>query len=268
MPTPTGSAGNISPRRVIAGLSDCSLGAATGPCSASPRAYFSIAAASTSLASACVGTPKPGTSMPMMRTPLICLGSNCSGTPGRRRHAEIGDDDCIVQLGVGELEHRLADILEQLAGDQGFRIERHIAHRAARAVEVGRKGQAVHAAGRARQHRRGPPHAQPHPQRAESRAHALRLVVRTLGIIPGVAIQHRRFARARRRRRASVRRPHGIPRHPRRSNQPKPPQALRGRPSERWRLGVRSSARPRRRRFRGSVFRRTRRPACRPGSLA
>jgi hypothetical protein len=40
-----------------------------------------MAPASTSLASACVGTPKPGTSMPMMRTPLICLGSSCSGTP-------------------------------------------------------------------------------------------------------------------------------------------------------------------------------------------
>ena len=40
-----------------------------------------MAPASTSLASACVGTPKPGTSMPMMRTPLIALGSSCSGTP-------------------------------------------------------------------------------------------------------------------------------------------------------------------------------------------
>ena len=40
-----------------------------------------MAPASTSLASACVGMPKPGTSMPMMRTPLISLGSSCSGTP-------------------------------------------------------------------------------------------------------------------------------------------------------------------------------------------
>ena len=45
------------------------------------RAYCSIAPASTSLASAWVGTPKPGTSMPMMRTPLISFGSSCSGTP-------------------------------------------------------------------------------------------------------------------------------------------------------------------------------------------
>ncbi len=33
------------------------------------------------MASAWVGTPKPGTSMPMIRTPLICLGRSCSGTP-------------------------------------------------------------------------------------------------------------------------------------------------------------------------------------------
>ncbi len=40
-----------------------------------------MAPASTSLASACVGMPKPGTSMPMMRTPLIAFGSSRSGTP-------------------------------------------------------------------------------------------------------------------------------------------------------------------------------------------
>ena len=82
MPMPTGSAGNISPNRVTVGLSEMPpRGAATGPVSASPRANFSMAPASTSLASACVGTPKPGTSMPMMRTPLMSLGSSCSGTP-------------------------------------------------------------------------------------------------------------------------------------------------------------------------------------------
>jgi hypothetical protein len=42
---------------------------------------LSIAPASTSFASACVGTPKPGTSIPMIRTPLISLGRICSGTP-------------------------------------------------------------------------------------------------------------------------------------------------------------------------------------------
>jgi hypothetical protein len=82
MPIPTGSAGNISPTSVTVGF--CARpprGAATGPCSASVRAYLSIAPARTSLASACVGTPKPGTSMPMMRTPLISLGRIWSGTP-------------------------------------------------------------------------------------------------------------------------------------------------------------------------------------------
>ena len=40
-----------------------------------------MAPESTSFASACVGTPKPGTSMPMIRTPLIAFGSSSSGTP-------------------------------------------------------------------------------------------------------------------------------------------------------------------------------------------
>ena len=44
-------------------------GRGTAPRSASVRAYFSMAPARTSFASACVGTPKPGTSMPIMRTP-------------------------------------------------------------------------------------------------------------------------------------------------------------------------------------------------------
>ena len=79
---PTGSAGNISPSSVTVGRSATpARGRLTGPASASARANFSIAPASTSLASAWVGTPKPGTSMPMMRTPLISRGSSCSGTP-------------------------------------------------------------------------------------------------------------------------------------------------------------------------------------------
>ena len=56
-------------------------GACTGPRSASRRAKFSIAPARTSLASAWVGTPNPGTSMPMMRTPSISFGRRRSGTP-------------------------------------------------------------------------------------------------------------------------------------------------------------------------------------------
>ena len=142
-----------------------------------------MAPASTSLASAWVGTPKPGTSMPMMRTPSISFGSSRSGTPEAVGHAEIDDDDGVVIVGVGELEHRLADVLEQLAGDERLGVERHVADGAARAVEMRREGQAVDAAGRARQDRRGAPHPQADPQRAEGRAHALRLVVRPAGII-------------------------------------------------------------------------------------
>ena len=40
-----------------------------------------MAPASTSFASAWVGMPKPGTSMPTIRTPLISLGNSRSGTP-------------------------------------------------------------------------------------------------------------------------------------------------------------------------------------------
>ena len=82
MPMITGSAGKTSPSSAIVGLSERPVrGACTGPANTSLRAYFSIAPASTSLASACVGTPKPGTSMPMMRTPLMSFGRICSGTP-------------------------------------------------------------------------------------------------------------------------------------------------------------------------------------------
>ena len=40
-----------------------------------------MAPARTSLASAWVGTPKPGTSIPIILTPLISFGSNLNGTP-------------------------------------------------------------------------------------------------------------------------------------------------------------------------------------------
>ena len=126
-------------------------GAWTGPCSASWRANLSIAPASTSLASACVGTPKPGTSMPMMRTPLISLGRSRSGTPEGGRHAKIDDDDRVVLGGIGELEDRLADVLEQLSGDQRFRIERNVADRALRAVEMRGEREPVDATGGAGQ---------------------------------------------------------------------------------------------------------------------
>jgi hypothetical protein len=66
-----------------------------------------------------------------------------------------------------------------------FGIERHIADRAPRAVEMRGEGQAVDAAGRARQDRRRAPHAQTDAQGAEGRAHGLRLVMRTDRIVGG-----------------------------------------------------------------------------------
>ena len=53
--------------------------------------------------------------MPMMRTPLISLGSNCSGTPDAVGTPKIGDNHRIVKFRISHLEHRFADILEQLA---------------------------------------------------------------------------------------------------------------------------------------------------------
>jgi hypothetical protein len=51
-------------------------------------------------------------------------------------HAQVDDDDGVVLRWVGLGVHRLADVLEQLAGDQGLAVERHVADAAARAVEV------------------------------------------------------------------------------------------------------------------------------------
>ena len=112
------------------------------------------------------------------------------------RHAKIDDDDRVVLVRIGKLEDRVADILEQLAGDESLRIERHIADRAFRAVEVRGEGQAVDAACRAAKDGRGSPHPKADAQRTESGAHALRLVVRADRIVARVALQ--RFARTRR----------------------------------------------------------------------
>ena len=94
------------------------------------------------------------------------------------RHAQIDDHDRVVERRIGLLVDRFADVLEQLAGDQALAVEGHVADAAARAVEMRGEGQAIDAAGRARQDRRGAAHAQTDAQRAEGRAHALRLVVR------------------------------------------------------------------------------------------
>ena len=115
------------------------------------------------------------------------------------RDAQVDDHDGIelgrVRLGI----NRLADVFKQLASDQGLGVERHIAHAAARAVKVRGESQPVHTARRARQNGLGAAHAQTHAQRAEGRAHALRLVMRTgvfiAGVILGVLLQHLGFAR-------------------------------------------------------------------------
>jgi hypothetical protein len=93
-------------------------------------------------------------------------------------HAQVDDDHGVVLGRVALGVHRVADVLEQLARDQAFAVEGHVAHTAAGAVEVAGEGQAVDAAGAAAQDGAGAAHAQPYAQRTEGRAHALRLVVR------------------------------------------------------------------------------------------
>ena len=122
------------------------------------------------------------------------LGQEPQRHAGGGRHAQVDDDDRVVAVGIGERDDSLADVLEQLAGDQRLGIERHVADRPLRAVEVRGEGEAVDAAGRAAEHARGAAHAKPDAQRAEGRAHALRLVVRAQRIVAGVALE--RLARA------------------------------------------------------------------------
>jgi hypothetical protein len=133
--------------------------------------------------------------MPTMRTPLISLGSSRSGTP-----EAVGTQRLVTMIasyfsGFGQLVDRFADVFEQLAGHQGLGVERHIADRAPRAIEVRGEGEAVDTAGRARQHGCRAPHAQPTRKRAECRAHGLRLVVRAGGIVLGELLQHLGLAR-------------------------------------------------------------------------
>ena len=113
---------------------------------------------------------------------------------GRGRHTKIGDDDRIVVGRIGNRVHRVADILEQLARDQRLGVERHVADRSPRAVEMRGEGQAVHAAGGTREDRRRAAHAQTDPQRTERGAHALRLIVRAGGIIARVLLERRALA--------------------------------------------------------------------------
>ena len=127
--------------------------------------------------------------------PVDLLRQQLQRHAGSRGNAEIGDDDGVVVLGLGEVEHRLADVLEQLARHQSLGIEGHVANAAARAIEVRGEGQAIDAAGRARKDRRGAAHAQANAQRSESGAHALRLVMRAQRIITRILLEDLALAR-------------------------------------------------------------------------
>ena len=126
--------------------------------------------------------------------PVDFIGKQFKRHAACRWHAKIGDNNRIIAFGVGKFMHRIADIFEQLARDQTFGIEWHIAHRPARAVEMRHKGQPIDAAGTARKNCRHPPHPQPHAQAAKGRAHGLGFIMRALGIIGGVLIQKLRIA--------------------------------------------------------------------------
>ena len=115
------------------------------------------------------------------------LGQQVERHAGSGRHAQVDDDDRVVLGRVGELVDGVTDVLEQLAGDQRLRVERDVADAALGAVEVRGEGKTVNAAGRARQDGRRTAHAQADAQRAEGRAHRLRLVVRAAGVIGGEA---------------------------------------------------------------------------------
>ena len=161
----------------------------------------------------------------------------------RGRHAEIGDDNRVVIGRIGEALDRLLDVFEQFAGDERFGAERHVTDRPFCAVEVRGEGQPVNAACRAREHRRRAPHAQAHAQRAESRTHRLRLVMRALRIVGGVAFEHFGLARLNRCRAQRV-------------------------PARAAALGKKSRLRQCRKPLRGWAWRCTRRRACRPASRA
>ena len=192
---PTGSAGNISPASVTVGLSlragarrlnRAQLGLRARVFEHRPRQHV--------LRLGVGRYAEPGHVDADDANAVDLLGQEPERHAGRGRYAEVRDDDGVVLLRIGELEDRLADILEQLAGDERLGVERHVAYRATRAIEVRREGEAVHAARGARQDGRGPPHPQPDAQRTECRAHALRLIVRAGRIVGGVAIE--RFALA------------------------------------------------------------------------
>jgi len=55
---------------------------------------------------------------------------------GRCRHAQVRHDDRVVLRRIGECVNSVANVLEQLARDERFGVERDVPDRASRAVEV------------------------------------------------------------------------------------------------------------------------------------
>jgi hypothetical protein len=95
---------------------------------------------------------------------------------------------------VCELMYGFSDVLEQLASDERFRVEGHIADASTRAVEVRRESQTVDTAGRAAEHGCRSLHAQTDAKRAERGTHALWLIVRTLRVIARVTLEDGRLS--------------------------------------------------------------------------
>ncbi len=111
------------------------------------------------------------------------------------RDAQIDHDDRVVVRRLRGFVHRVADVLVKLPAHQRFRVERHIADRPLRAIEVRGERQAVNATGGTGQDRRRAAHTQADAQRPEGRAHRLRLIVRTARIVFHQLVK--RFALAR-----------------------------------------------------------------------
>ena len=118
------------------------------------------------------------------------LGQQLQRNTAGGGYAQIDDDDAIELVGIGLFVHSVADVFKQFTGDQGFRVERHIAHGAACAVKMRGECETVHTTGRAAQDGGCAAHAQTHAQRTKSRTHALRLVVRAFGVVGCVLRQH------------------------------------------------------------------------------
>ena len=116
---------------------------------------------------------------------------------GRGRHAEVDDNDSVVIGRLRGLEHRIADVLVELATHERLGIEGHVADAAARTIEARGEGQAIDAAGGATEDRRDAAHPQADAQAAEGWAHRLRLVMRAARVVRDQLLQHVAFARGR-----------------------------------------------------------------------